>query len=330
MNTLNPTKMRAMGWPRVDHTGAPELIEVERPEPDRGHVRVSVRSSALNPADLKVAKGGFVGGLLHASVSPLVVGYDFSGVIDCCGDAVADLHVGESVFGFLPYARATRQGAFAESVTVDARQLARKPDQVSHQIAAAAATPAVSALQGLRDAGRLRSGGRVMIIGASGGVGCVAIGIARRLGASVTAICSTHAVEFVRSLGAESVIDRRKQDPLKVPGPFDVVFDTAAAYSYAACRHLIAANGAYVTTLPNAGLIIGKLLTLSSSRRCAMISVKPVREDFDLVAAFIAEGMAIPIDTAFPVRELSLAFARLQKGEMRGRVSIQVEGGFGS
>ncbi len=330
MNTLTPNKMRAMGWPQRGDASGPKLLEIERPEPDRGHVRVNVKNSAVNPADLKVAAGGLVGGILHASVSPLVVGYDFSGVIDRCGDAVTDLRVGDSVFGFLPYGRATRQGAFAESVTVDVRQIARKPDQITHEMAAAAATPAVSALQSLRDAGRLRSGGRVMIIGASGGVGCLAIGVAKRLGASVAAVCGTHAVEFVRSLGADSVIDRRKEDPLKASGPFDVVLDTAAAYSYAACRHLLAADGVYVTTLPNAGLIIGKLLTLVSSQRCAMLSVKPAREDLELVASFISEGMRVPIDATFPVKELPLAFARLQKGEMRGRVAIQVEGGFGS
>jgi len=283
----------------------------------------------VNPADLKVAAGGFVGGILHASVSPLVVGYDFSGVIDKCGDAVDDLRPGDSVFGFLPYGRVNRQGAFAESVTVDVRQIARKPDQITHEIAAAAATAGVTALQSLHDIGGLRSGGRVMIIGASGGVGSVAIGVAKRLGASVAAVCSTHAVEFVRSLGADSVIDRRHEDPLKGRGPFDVVFDAAAAYSYAACRHLLAANGAYVSTLPNAGLVIGKLLTLLSSQRCATITVKSTRLDLELLASFVREGLQVPIDASFPVHALALAFARLQKGDMRGRVSIQVEGGFG-
>jgi NADPH:quinone reductase-like Zn-dependent oxidoreductase len=282
----------------------------------------------VNPADLKVAAGGVVGGLLHAKVSPLVVGYDYSGVVDRCGDSVADLRAGDPVFGFLPYARATRQGAFAESVTVDANQLARKPDRVSHETAAASATSAVTALQGLRDVGRLGSGGRVLIIGASGGVGCLAIGVAGRLGATVTAVCGTHAVEFVRSLGAARVIDRHNADPLKGPGPFDVILDAAAAYSYAACRHLLAPGGAYVTTLPDAGLIVGKVLTVFSSRRCAMITVKPVRSDLDAVAAFVAEGMQVPIDTRFPVRDLPLAFARLQKGAMRGRISVRVEGGF--
>jgi hypothetical protein len=116
-------------------------------------------------------------------------------------------------------------------------------------------------------------------------------------------------------------------------GPFcctSTLRHPTAAHNYAACRHLLAADGVYVTTLPNAGLMIGKLLTLFSSRRCAMLSVKPVREDLELVASFLSEGMLIPIDATFPVRALSLAFARLQEGEMRGRVSIQVEGGLGS
>jgi alcohol dehydrogenase len=329
MNVQTSNRMHAIGWPRRGAAVDPVLMDIERPEPGRGQVRVSVRNSALNPADLKVASGGFVGKILHASVSPLVVGYDFSGVIDQCGDAAGDLHVGDAVFGFLPYGRQTRQGAFAESVIVDVGQIARKPDQITHETAAAAATPALTALQGLRDGGRLRPGGRVMIVGASGGVGCLAIGVAKRLDASVTAVCGTHAVEFVRGLGADSVIDRRKEDPLKAPGAFDVVLDTAAAYSYAACRPLLTASGVYVTTLPNAGLIIGKLLTMFSSQGCAMISVQPVRQDFERVASFMSEGMPVPIDARFAVRDLPLAFARLQQGAMRGRVSIQVEGGFG-
>jgi NADPH:quinone reductase-like Zn-dependent oxidoreductase len=258
----------------------------------------------------------------------MVVGYDFSGVIDLCGSGVTDLKPGDDVFGFLAYSGSTRQGAFAEMLTANRDEIALKPKEVSHEVAAAAATPGATALQCLRDLGGLREGGRVLIIGASGGVGSLAVGIAKQLKAHVTAVCSTYAVDCVKGLGADEVVDRRKQDPMTVPGPFDVVLDAAAAHGFLACRHQLAKSGAYVTTLPSPGVFIGKAFAALSSQRCEFITVKSKAKDLEQLATWIRDGLQVPIDARFAVRDLAAALDRLGKGEVRGRLAVQVEGGF--
>jgi NADPH:quinone reductase-like Zn-dependent oxidoreductase len=327
--TDQPTnKLRAMGIQRPGALDALGVVELDRPTAARGQVEVRVVASAVNPADLKVLRGELAGRFLHARNCPLVVGYDFSGVVEACGNGVTDLAPGDAVFGFLAYSSRNRQGAFAERIVVDRDTIGRKPDSVSHGIAAASATPALTALQSLRDKGRLLAGGRVMVIGAAGGVGSVAIGVVHALGATVTAVCSTYAVEFVRELGADEVIDRRTSDPMQVKQTFDVVFDAAAGSSYARSRHLLTASGAYVTTLPSLGLVAGKLMAAGSRRSCDVLVVASRSADLELVASWLAGGTKIPMDSRFPVRELKQALDRLAGGEVRGRIAIQVENAF--
>jgi NADPH:quinone reductase len=167
-----------------------------------------------------------------------------------------------------------------------------------------------------------------LLLGAAGGVGSLAIGVAKRLGAHVTAVVSTYAVDHVRGLGADEVIDRTTQDPLTVAGPFDVVFDIAAASSYAKTRHLLSTTGAYVTTLPSAGFVAGKLLTAFSKRRCAFLTVKSTRGDLEQLATWLDGGMAVPIEARFPVRDLRKALDHLAAGKLKGRIAIDVENGF--
>jgi alcohol dehydrogenase len=310
--------VRAIGIPAAGQLDA--LGPVDAPEPS-GEVRVRVVCSAVNAADHKVLGGQFAGRVLHARTKPLVAGYDFAGVVEADVD---DLKAGDEVFGHLPYTSRNCQGAFAERVAVPRAEIAKKPTAVGADVAAASATPALTALQSFRDKGRLKAGGRVLVTGASGGVGSVAIGVARALGAHVTAVCSTHAVDFVRDLGADEVVDRKVRDPKSLEGPFDVVFDAAAAYSYAAFRHALAPGGGYVSTLPDAGWVGGKLLATFSSKHTHFVIVKSARADLEQIGAWLAAGMKVPIDSRFPVADLRAALARQASGEVRGRVVVDV------
>jgi len=321
------SKMRAVGWSHAGANEPPRVFDIGVPEPGPGEVKVKVAWSAVNPADLKVSSGDFVGRFLHARVSPLILGYDFSGSVEG-GPGMGDLNTGDDVYGFLPYASSTRQGAFAEFVTVDRASIGRKPRSISHEMAAAAATPGLTALQFLRDLGQLKAGGKVLIIGAAGSVGSLAVGIAKELGAHVTAVCSTYAIDHVRALGADVVVDRRKQDPRAVEGPFDVVFDTAAAYSYFGFRNRIARRGAYVTTLPSLANFLGKAIAPITGKRCETGTVKSVAADLDQLAAYMERGLKVSIDSSFPVVSLGEALARARTGELLGRVSVQVAGTF--
>jgi NADPH:quinone reductase len=304
-----------------------EIRDLPLPAPGAGEVRVRVRASALNPADQKVLGGEFVGNILHAKQRPLVTGYDLAGTVEAVGPG-ADLGVGDEVFGFLAYGRATRRGAFAEAAVARAATLARRPGTLSPADACALATAGATALQALRDVGRLQAGQRVLVVGASGGVGSLAIGVAKKLGADVTGICSAAAAEFVRSLGADSVIVRGQDDPLRGGASYDVVFDAACAYSFGAVRHKLQPGGAYIPTLPSPALFLAMGIAPLFGKRAALVAARPRRQDFELLAAWAADGLRIPIDSTFPVRELVKALARLARGGMKGRVVIEVAGGF--
>ncbi len=305
-----------------------KAISLPRPEPRAGEVRVRVQASALNPADYKVILGKMK--FLHGRRFPLVPGYDFSGTIDALGRSVTDFAVGDDVYGFLPYGPGNHRGAFAEALIAKTGELARKPAGISHVLAAAAATPGLTAILGLRDLGRVpASGGRVLITGASGGVGSLAIGIAGKLGASVTAVGSGQGLELAKRLGAETVIDRKANDFMRaVKGPFDVVFDAAAASRWRQWRSLLKPGGRFVTTLPTLDFALDKVASLFSSTGIRLVMVKSRPADLDLLGQWLTSGLEVPLDTTVPVRNVADALARLERGGVVGRIAVDVAGGF--
>ena len=319
--------MRALASPAYGLLESLKIIDLPIPEPGPGQVRIRVLMSALNPADFKSVTGEMK--ILHAGVFPIVVGFDFSGVVDALGKNVSGLKQGDEVFGLLPYSRATRHGTFAEYTLANADALAKKPAGISHTIAASSATSCLTALQSLRDIGKLVSGGHVLIIGASGGVGSVAVGVAQKLEARVTAICSTHAVDFVNDLGADEVIDRLKVDPLQTArGPFNVVFDAAGAYSWKSTRHLIENGGAYVTTLPSLTFFRDKLVSVVSSTHAHFVIVKPRAQDLDLLGSWLGQGLKVPIFQTVKVKDVAAGLKHLQAGAVHGRIAVDVANGW--
>jgi NADPH:quinone reductase len=306
------------------------ICEVRLPEPGPGEVRVRVRSSALNPADQKVLGGEFLGNVLHGKQRPIVTGWDLAGAVEAVGSG-ADLAVGDEVFGCLAYARSTKRGAFAEAVVAPASTLARRPQGLSPGDACALATAGLTALQTIRDIGRVNPGQRVLIVGASGGVGSLAVGVASRLGATVTGVCGAGAADFVRALGASSILVRDQTDLRSARSDaerYDVILDAAVAYSFGALRHLLRPGGVYISTLPGPGIFFSKALAPLFGKRAAFVIVQSRRADLEQLAAWAAEGMTVPIDSTFPVRDVAKALARLKSGGMKGRVVIDVEGGF--
>jgi NADPH:quinone reductase-like Zn-dependent oxidoreductase len=241
---------------------------------------------------------------------------------------VSDVAAGERVYGHLPYRSGNHQGTFAELVAVPSGEIGRLPASVSFETAAAAATTGLTALQGLRDLGRLRAGGRALVLGAGGGVGTIAVGVAGKLGAAVTAVASPSAADLVKQLGADEVVVRGHGEPLALEGPFDVAFDTPAVYGYRAVHRMLAPRGVYVSTLPTGGLVLGKLMAILSSRRAALVVVRSRRADLELLAGWLAEGLPVPIDSRFAVAEAGRAIDRLAQGGMRGRVVVDVAGGW--
>lgn len=315
--------MRAMV---IDGYGKdPVLRDIEPPGLGPGQVRIRVTAAAINPADLKVASGKDGARFLKAAKFPLPIGYDFAGSIAELGSGVTGLDAGDRVFGFLPYSSKTRQGSLVESLVADAAAIAPLPDGVGEREAAASATVASTALQALRDAGRLRQGDRVLVNGASGGVGSVAVQIARVLGAEVWGTSSAAKKGFVQELGVTRAIDYREQPIGDIDGRFAVVFDAASRSSFLECRGLLDRGGAYVTLLPTPRFVAGKIASLLSSKRCHVVIVKPRRTDLATVAGWIAAGqLDVPIDSSYPLADAATAMAHLASGEVSGKIAIEV------
>ncbi len=317
--------MKAMAAPSYGPLAGLAQIDAPLPEPRRREVRVRVVASALNPADYKVLLGTMK--FLHARNRPLVVGYDFSGTVDAVGPSVTEVKVGDDVFGFLPYGPGNRRGAFAEALIAKCDEIAPKPKSVSHEIAAAAATTGITAIQSIRDLGRLPArGGQVLVTGVSGGVGSIGVGVARKLNASVTAVCSGAGLELARRLGAVEVLDRTARDlPGDIHERFDVVFDASAAYRWREWRGALKKGGAFVTTLPSLGFAADKIASLFASTGVHFVNVKSRPGDLRLLATWLEEGLEVPLATV-AVRDVAEGLARLQK--MGGRIGVRVADGF--
>lgn len=319
------TRMRALATNRYGDLGRLKIIELPLPNPGPGEVRVGVRATALNPADYKVIQGKVK--LLHGRNFPLVLGYDFSGTVEAIGRGAGEIAVGDDVFGFLSYSPANRQGAFGEALIARADRITQKPQGVTHSRAAAAATTGLTALQGLRDLGRLgESSKRVLITGVSGGVGSIAIGIAKRLGASVAALGSPHGLEIARELGADWIIDRTREDVIAASQePYDVVFDAAAAYRWRQWRRHLNCGGAYVTTLPSLAFVVDKLSSLVAGTRCEVVAVKSKPADLRTLGEWLADGLVVPVDRTISLAEVPQTLAQLARGELQGRIVVEMD-----
>lgn len=318
--------MKAMAAPGYGPLERLALIEAPTPTPGSGEVRVRVMASALNPADYKVVLGTLK--FLHARNKPLIVGYDFSGTVDAVGPSVTGVSVGDEVFGFLPYGPFNRRGAFAEALIAKSDEIALKPKKVSHEVAAAAATTGCTAIQSIRDLGRLPAReGKILVTGVSGGVGSIGIGISMKLGATVTAVGSGAGLEVARRLGAASVLDRTARAlPGDLHEEFDVIFDPSAAYRWREWRGALKRGGAFVTTLPSLAFAADKVSSLFSSTRVEFVNVKSRRADLELLASWLDDGLEVPLASTIPVREIAGGLAQLKKAG--GRIAVRVADGF--
>ena len=294
------TRMRALATDGYGALDRMKVVEMPVPEPGDGEVRVRVVASALNPADFKVAKGTVK--FLHARNFPMVLGYDFSGTVDELGRGVDGIATGAEVFGFVPYSPTNRRGTFA-----------------------AAATPGATAIQSLRDLGRLREGMNVVVSGCSGGVGSIGVWIAKKLGGKVIAVGLGRGLELASAMGADRVVDRKKEDVAAVlRGPFDVFFDAAAAYRWSEWRGRLAPGGTFVTTLPSLAFVVDKLSSLVSGTRCAVVMVKSKPADLRLLGEWLTAGLVVPVDRTISLAEVPQHLARLEGGEVLGRVVVSI------
>ena len=315
--------------------GSPEVLKcekLEKPTAGDDEVLIKVRAASVNPLDWHFMRGAPYIVRIQTGLSKpknTRLGVDLAGQVEAVGRNVTQFQPGDEVFG-------VSRGAFAEYVCAPEKALAPKPANLTfEQAAAVPVAGAFSALQGLRDKGRIQPGQKVLINGAAGGVGTFAVQIAKAFGATVTGVCSTRNVDMVRSIGADHVIDYTQEDFARSGQRYDLILDCAANHSLSACRRVMSLRGIYVIVGgPDRGRWIGplisplKALLLSRfvSQKLLMFLASANKEDLVVLKELIEAKKVTPvIDRCYTLSEVPEAIRYLEEGHARGKVIITLE-----
>ena len=308
-----------------------EYADVEKPTPQDNEVLVKIQAASVNPLDWHYMRGSpYVMRLMSGLGSPTdtSLGADFAGTVESVGSKVTRFKPGDEVFG-------GRTGAFAEYVTVpEDRALVLKPADVTFEQAASSPIAGVTALQALRDQGKLQPGQKVLINGASGGVGTFAVQIAKSMGAEVTGVCSTRNVDMVRSIGADHVIDYKKENYTESGQRYDLIIDMVGNHSLLANRKVLEPEGRLVMVggakgnwiAPLKGPVKALLLSPFVEQELVMILAQLNKDDLALLADLMQAGTLSPvIDRRYGLQEVPDAIRYSEEGRARGKIIISLE-----
>ena len=313
--------------------GSPDVLqfkEVAIPTPKDDEVLVKVHAASANAADLHYLRGApFLFRLSSGLLKPKkqILGGDIAGRIEAIGRNVTHFQAGDEVFGDISRCGL---GGFAEYVAVPEHALALKPASLTFEQAAAVPMSAVTALQALRDKGQIKSGQKVLINGASGGVGTFAVQIAKAYGAEVTAVCSTSKVDLMRSIGADHVIDYTQEDFTQNGQRYDLILAANGYRSISDYKRALTPTGTYVMSGGSnkqmfQAMLLGPLHSKTGGKKMGNVLAKPNTEDLALIAELLAAGKVVPvIDRSYPLGEVAEAIRYLEKGHARGKVVITV------
>lgn len=313
--------------------GGPEVLRLEegaKPAPKDDQVLVWVRAAALNPYDMHFLRGTPYFMRLSAGLrKPKLtgIGVDFSGVVESVGKNITRFKPGDAVFG-------GRRGALAEYLLIAEQGLVKKPDNIGFEQAGAVNIAAKTALQALRDVGKLQPSQKVLIIGASGGVGTFAVQIAKHLGGEVAGVCSGRNTELVRSLGADHTIDYTQQDYTRGGTQYDLIIDNVGNHSLSANRRVLKPNGRYVMVgaakgkwiKPMDRVIAAMIYSKFVPQKMGMMMARASKDDLALLADLMEQGKVTPvIDKTYKLSEAAEAMRHLETGRARGKIVIQLE-----
>ncbi|OCA85294.1 NAD(P)-dependent alcohol dehydrogenase [Pseudobacillus wudalianchiensis] len=316
-----------------DKYGSPdvlELKEIKKPLPTENQVLVKVHSASLNFGNLVLLKGKpflarFAFGLIRPKYS--IPGGDIAGKVEAVGKEVKLFQAGDEVFGDLS---GCGWGGFAEYVTVPEYTLALKPANISFEEAAATPMASVTALQGLRNKGKIKPGQKVLIYGASGGVGTFAVQIAKSFGAEVTGVCSTRNLDILHSIGADHVIDYTKEDFTKNEEYYDLILGVNGSNSISAYKRALKPNGSFVHIGGSESqffqaLVLGPFISMTGSKKISNLLQRANQKDLNYVKELLETGKVKPIiDKRFELSEVTEAFKYFQEGHAQGKVVITI------
>jgi NADPH:quinone reductase-like Zn-dependent oxidoreductase len=314
--------------------GSPDVLslqEVDKPVVTANGVLVQIRATSVNAGDWHLMRGDpflsrlMFGGILKPKIKTL--GMDVAGVVEAIGKDVTQFQVGNEVFGDLSECGF---GAFAEYACATESALSLKPRNISFEQAATVPCAALTALQGLRDCGKIQVGQKVLINGASGGVGSFAVQIAKALGAEVTAVCSTNKMEMLRSIGADNIIDYTQTDITKNGQQYDLIIDAAAYRSVFDYAPILKPDGTYVLIGGSISrlfqvLLFGSIISRIMRRKVKCLTAKPNRSDLVLLKDLIEAGKVVPfIDRTYNLSEVPTAIRHIEQRQVRGKVAISI------
>lgn len=309
----------------INRYGAADVLEyreVEKPGINNSEILVEVYASSVNPVDWKVRQGQMK--IITGKRFPRILGCDFAGKVVEVGKNIKNYKAGDEVFGMVS---ALHGGAYAEYLTVRPKNISANPKNLDFEQAAAVPLAGMTALQSLRNLGKIKQGDKVLINGCSGGVGSFAIQIAKSFGAQVTGICSGKNIEFSRHLGADNIIDYTRENILGKNETYDIFFDVVANQLFPQIKRLLTKKGIYITTLPSLREVIMSVLTsLSRGKKLKTIFVKPDAGDLSYLKNLIENNKLHPaIDKSFALKDIQQAHSYSETGRVRGKITLKIK-----
>jgi NADPH:quinone reductase-like Zn-dependent oxidoreductase len=329
-DNLRRELMKAIVYEKYGPPEVLQLREVAKPIPKENEVLVRIHATCVNSPDVSMSRGEpFLARLWSGLCKPKyhILGSDIAGRVEAVGKDTNRFQPDDEVFGDIS---GCGWGGFAEYVSVPESVLVPKPTNLTFEQAAAVPLSAVVALQGLRDKGQIESGHKVLINGASGGIGTFAVQIAKALGAEVTGVCSTRNLEMVRSIGADHVIDYIQEDFTQNGQRYDLIFTVVGHRSVFDFNRALSPKGIYVGSTNSAALLfqtmlLGPFITMNSNKRMTNLMAKTDIEDLVFLKELIEAGKVVPVvDRCFPLREVSDAVRCYEEGHSQGKVVITV------
>ena len=306
--------------------GPPYVFHIENmpmPVIKEDEVLVKVHASSVNPIDWKTRKGNLK--FILGSAFPIILGYDVSGEVVETGKRVKKFKKGDLVFS-----RLDRKfgGAYAEYAVGSESTFALKPEKLSHEEAAAIPLAALTALQGLRDLGKMKKDDKVLLIGAASGVGHFAVQIVNILGGESWAVSSLRHQKLIDSLNPSHFIDYTREDYKQLDGQFDIVFDIVGTETFLTCKHLLRPKGIYITTLPRPKVLIHRAITMFvTQKKVKTFVMKSHGTDLELLNKWMEEGkFRVNIDRIFPLDKIADAHQYSEEGHAEGKIVIKISG----
>ncbi len=314
--------MKAVVFDRYGDVEVLQYREVEQPIAKPDQLLIQVRASSINPVDWKIRQGHLQ--LLTGFNFPRIVGSDISGVVVEVGREVTKFKPGDQVYTFL---NPITGGACAQYCVVSESAASIKPQNITHAEAAAVPIAGLTALQALRDLGDIQAGKKVLINGASGGVGIFAVQIAKAMNAEVTGVCSAKNSDFVKNLGADFVLDYAEIDFTKQTQKYDIILDAVGKKTFAECENVLQTEGVYISTLPSFDNLAPMFLSLFvSGKKAKLIVANANNSDLGSLRELIESGKVDPIvDRTYSLEQVAAAHTYSETGRAIGKIAISIE-----